>query len=408
MKKIMNALFAAGVLASPLAMATNGDEMMAVGSQSSALGGTGVANFIGAESAWANPAMLGKSVGAEITGGLSLFKPEVTNTGMPGGPALGSSANVNYIPDVSYSRRISDKLTYGIAMAGIAGMGVDYKNDPPATHLKAKTSLSILRILPTIAYNDSVYGIGFSPILQYGSLILTYNNGQPYNAAEKKDTSAGVGYSLGGYYNVSSALTVAAVYQSKISAKYGTQISGASIGFGLCQPAGGGCTGAAPFGDDLNQPAEIKAGVAYTVSSITVAADYKSIQWGNAAGYKDFAWKNQSVTSIGAKYAGTGYWLGAGYNHAKDPIGTLPAASGTNAEYRNAAINIFNNMFFPAIVKNSYSLGGGYDLSKVLAVEGAWVYSPEVNKVVDVANFGGTNTSTHSQSSYLLSLRYKF
>jgi hypothetical protein len=58
--RIFVAMSVAGLLSSPLAYATNGDHMMAVGSQSSALGGTGVAHFVGAESAFANPAMLGK------------------------------------------------------------------------------------------------------------------------------------------------------------------------------------------------------------------------------------------------------------------------------------------------------------------------------------------------------------
>jgi long-chain fatty acid transport protein len=411
MKKqgIALSVLAVSGLLSPLAYATNGDEMMAVGSQSTALGGTGVANFIGAESLWANPAMLGKSKGAEVTGGVNLFKPKVTNTGMPGGVAEDSTANTSYIPDLSYSRRISDSLTYGVAMAGIAGMGVDYTGATPATHIKAKSNLSILRVVLDIAYNKDNYGVGFAPIFQSGSLMLRYNTAVAYNNAEQSNSSTGFGYALGGYYNAAPAVTVAAAYQSKISAKYGTQISGAGNGFGLCQPAGGGCTGAAPFGDNLDQPAQMKLGVAYAVAdSVTLTADYKLIQWGSAAGYKDFNWKDQNILAIGAKYAGSGYWLGLGYNHANDPIGELPASSGAAAEYRNAAINFFNNMFFPAIVTNSYTFGGGYDFSKAFAVEAAAVITPEVKKTVAVANFGGTNTTTHSQSSYSVSLRYKF
>lgn len=411
MKKqgIALSMLAVSGLLSPLAYATNGDEMMAVGSQSTALGGSGVAHFIGAESLWANPAMLGKSKGSEVTGGVNLFKPKVTNTGMPGGAAADSTANTSYIPDLSYSSRVSDSLTYGVAMAGIAGMGVDYTGATPATHIKAKSNLSILRVVLDIAYNKDNYGLGFAPIFQSGSLMLTYNNGAAYNAGEQSSSSTGFGYALGGYYNAAPAVTVAAAYQSKISAKYGTQISGAGNGFGLCQPAGGGCTGAAPFGDNLDQPAQMKLGVAYAVAdSVTLTADYKLIQWGSAAGYKDFNWKDQNILAIGAKYAGSGYWLGLGYNHANDPIGELPASSGAAAEYRNAAINFFNNMFFPAIVTNSYTFGGGYDFSKAFAVEAAAVITPEVKKTVAVANFGGTNTTTHSQSSYSVSLRYKF
>ena len=390
MNKIVVSLLSAGVMASPFAHATNGDSMMSVGSQNTALGGSGVANFVGADSTFANPAMLAKSKGQEVTGSIVLFMPKVTNTGMPGGTAADSSANTNYIPDISYSSRIDDNLTYGIAMAGIAGMGVDYSGAPLNTHVKAKSALSILRVVPTIAYNDTDYGVGFSPVLQYGSLMLSYNS---YNAAEKADADTGYGYSLGGYFNATPEVTIAASYQSEIAAKYGTQISGAGKGFN--PPAA--------FGDDLTQPAEIKVGVAYSMSNITMTADYKQIQWGSAAGYKDFNWKNQTVVAVGGKYAADGYWLGLGYNYADDPI-VETSASAANGDL----IDLFNNMFFPAIVKSSFTFGGGYDISKSLAVEGAAVITPKVTKTVAVAGFGGTNTTTHSQQSYSVSLRYKY
>lgn len=401
-KKLVVAMFAAGMVASPLANATNGDEMMAVGSQSTALGGTGVAHFMGAESVWANPAMLGKSKGAEVTGGVVIFTPKVSNTGVPAlsGVTAESKAATSYIPDVSYSSRISDSLTYGIAVAGIAGMGVDYQTSP-ATHIYAKSALSILRVLPTITYNTQDYAVGFSPVFQSGSLRLSYDaSGMGMgniNPTGTSDSSSGFGYSLGGYFNASSALTLAASYQSEIAAKYGTQISNAGVGFGL--------TGASAFGDDLNQPAEMKAGIAYAMSdSVTLTVDYKQIQWGSAKGYKDFNWKDQTIVAVGAKYAANGYWLGLGYNSGNDPIENLAAGV-----YRQECINFFNNMFFPAVVTNSYTFGGGYELSKSLVLEASAVITPEVTKVTPVTSFfAGNNTTKHSQQSYSASLRYKF
>ncbi len=407
LKQIVVSLLSAGILSSTLAYATNGDEMMGVGSQSTALGGTGVANFMGAESLWANPAMLGKAKGVEVTGGVNLFKPKVANTGMAGGAAGNSTADTSYIPDVSYARRLNDNLTYGVAMAGIAGMGVDYTGATPTLGLiKAKSALSILRVVVDVAYNKDNYGLGFAPIFQYGSLMLSYNNfngtsGGPYNAAQSKDSSTGFGFALGGYYNATPAMTVAAAYQSKINAKYGTQISGAGAGFGLMTGGFG-----APFGDDLNQPAQMKLGVAYAAGgNLTLTADYKLIQWSSAAGYKDFNWKDQNILALGAKYAANGYWLGLGYNHANDPIGELQ-----DNTYRNAAINVFNNMFFPAIVTNSYTFGGGFDLSKSLALEGAVVVTPEVKKAVAISSLGAapSNSTTHSQQAFQVSMRYKF
>lgn len=404
-QKIAATILVTTGLMSPLAYATNGDEMMAVGSQSTALGGSGVAHFMGAESVWANPAMLGKAKGSEFVGGLVSFTPKVANTGMMG-TSSDSSASTSYIPDLSYASRVDDSMTYGLSLAGIAGMGVDYTGANAATHMRAKSALSIMRIVMTMAYNKDNFGVGFSPIYQTGSLMLSYTNtGGAYNAAQSKNSSSSFGFTMGGYFDVSPEFTVAGAYQSKFAAKYGTQISGAGTGFGL--------TGAQAFGDNLDQPAQIKLGVAYTMAkSVTVTADYKSIKWGSAAGYKDFNWKDQTVIALGVKYAADGYWLGMGYNKADNPIGQM---SGT--VYREAAINMFNNMFFPAVVTNSYTFGGGYNLSKTMTLEGSAVITPKVTVVSDVSAVAiangapagtYTNTTTHSQSSYSVSLRYKF
>ncbi len=404
--KIAASLLIAGGLASPLVFAaTNGDEMMSVGAQNSALGGTGVANFTGAESAFANPAMLGKSKGMEVTGGITLFKPDVTNTGVaPGGTGTpaSSSANSYYIPDISFSSRINDNLTWGVGMAGIAGMGVDYTGAPPASFMKAKTSLSILKVVPTIAYNQDNFGLGFSPVLQYGSLSISYAGaGGAVNPGNSASTNTGFGFALGGYYNVNPALTLAAAYNSAISMTYGTQLSTAGQGFGQT------------FGNKLAQPAEIKVGVAYTfVGNFTLTADYKRIQWGSADGYKDFGWKNQNVIAVGGKYAGEGYWLGLGYNKADNPIAPYAAGATTAAGNNGGIVNLFNNLMFPAIVTNSYTLGGGYSISKNLDIDAAAVFSPKVTATVDVSGAtgvpGSLNTTTHSQQSYEVSLRYRF
>lgn len=401
-------LLAASLFTSAAAFATNGDTMMAVGSQNTALGGTGVAHFVGAESTFANPALLGQSTGREINGGLVIFRPAVDNTGFTQTTPAGSSATTNYIPDVSYSSRISDNLSYGIAMAGIAGMGVNYTG-ASAFYVKAKTTLSILKIVPTIAYNRDNYGIGFSPVLQYGSLAISYDTtgnpgGGPRNPAHNANTNTGLGYSLGGYYNALPELTLAAAYNAAIKMRYGTQLSAAGVGFGQV------------FADKLDQPAEVKAGVSYKLAnSYTLTADYRLIQWGSAAGYREFGWKDQNVVAVGGKYAGEGYWLGIGYNHANNPISVFAngvPANATNGQ--NGVGNMFNNLMFPAIVKSSYTIGGGYSLSKSLDLDASLVFSPKVTSRVDISDSRGMvpnslfNTTTHSQQSYSASLRYKF
>lgn len=394
LKKIVLSMFAAGVMVSPLAHATNGDAMMAVGSENAALGGTGVAHFVGAESTFANPAMLAKSKGMEVNGGIVYFKPTVTNDGMGTVPYTSSTA-ASVIPDISFSNRISDNLSYGVAMAGIAGMGVNYTGASAAL-VSAKTTMSILKIVPTIAYNKDNYGLGFSPVIQYGSLAISYNNGNNVNPAHNASTDSNIGYSLGGYVNPSQALTLAAAYNSAIAASYGNQLSVAGMYFGQ------------RFADKLDQPAEIKAGVSYaTENNFTFTGDYRLIKWASANGYKEFGWNDQTVIALGAKYAGEGYWVGAGYNNAKNPIGVFANGTTTPAGNNGNIVNMFNNLMFPAVIKDSYTFGGGYTLNKNLDMAGSVVISPKVTTSVPSVT-PTANTTTHSQQSLSLSLRYKF
>lgn len=400
MKKLVVSIV--GVMVSTLAHATNGDTMMSVGSENTALGGTGVAHFVGAESTFANPAMLGKSTGSELVGGMVLFDPNVKNDGL-GGQFATSSMRTSYIPDVSYASRINENLTYGLAMAGIAGMGVDYSGAPAASHFYAETELSILKVIPTIAYNNENYGLGFSPVLQYGSLDISYNAGVPVNGAQSKDSHTGYGYSLGGYYNATNALTLAASYNSKIKMNYGAQMSVAGAGFGQ------------RFADELDQPAEIKAGVSFVATDrVTLTADYRLIQWANTAGYGDFGWQNQTVIATGAKYSGDDYWLGAGFNHSDNPIGVFANGVLTPAGNNGGVVNLFNNMMFPGIIKNSYTFGGGYMLNKHYELAGSVMYAPKVTASVDVSDAARMppgslySTTTHSQQAFSISLRYKF
>jgi long-chain fatty acid transport protein len=277
--------------------------------------------------------------------------------------------------------------------------------------VKAKTDFSLLKVVPTVAYNKDKFGVGFSPIIQYGSLMLAYDTTTtpalpgrgPYNAAQNSSTHTNVGYSLGGYFDITPGLTIAAAYNSTIMMKYGTQLSGAGVGFGQV------------FKDELEQPAEMKAGIAYTFASrFTVTADYKLIQWADAAGYKQFGWEDQTVIAVGGKYAGERFWLGVGYNDANNPIKPYANAVLTPAGNNGGVVNMFNNLMFPAIVESSYTFGGGYAFNKDFGIEGAVVITPEVKATVDISDAVGMvpgslyNTTTHSQESYSVSLRYKF
>jgi long-chain fatty acid transport protein len=416
--KIILALAAAGFASG--AYATNGDNLIGLGAQSRALGGTGTAAFFGSENALTNPALLGKSKGTEFAIGGTLFMPDVKATTDVAG-ALGSAtsdADLSVIPEVSLSHRINDTLTFGMGMFGTAGMGVDYRGNDPDNALlfEGYTNLQLMKFVPSLTYNSGPFGVGLAAVIQYGALDINYITPSG-SVGDGTATDLGFGFNLGGYFDITPNLTVGLAYQSEIGMEYEHQITIAADGFGIGPNGLGTITS-----DKLNQPAEIRAGVAYTTGPWLLTADYKRVMWGEADGYKTFNWDDQDVFGLGAKYSGKGWWVGVGYNHGNDPIDVLPNAAFPTG-YSNQAINLFNNHFFPAVVEDHFTLGGGLALGEKTTLEMAVVYADKVKKTVDtgiisdyfsdgdIDGFPANATShtvDHSQLGVTISVRMNF
>ena len=392
------AIATAAMVSQPV-LATNGTNMIGLGAQSSAMGGTGVAAYYGAENVVINPGLIGKAQGTEFSFGGTLFMPTVKNDGSNPSASATSKADMNLIPSVSLVSRINNQLTFGIGMYGTSGMGVDYTGNagtPAQGTSEAQTNLQIMRFAPTLAFNQANFGIGASAIIQYGSLDINYDapGGDP-SFGHGMASDLGYGFSLGGYYDLNDNLTLAASYTSAIKMKYDGQISDAASPFGLT------------LSDELEQPAELKLGMAYDMGAMTYTADYKQIAWGSATGYKDFGWEDQNVFAIGAKYTARNYWAGLGLNHGNNPIKEQsPTSAGGYSK------NMFNNVFFPATVETHITFGGGYSLTKNVSLDAAIVYAPEAKTSVRVWDETNsmelTNTTKHSQMGYTISARYNF
>lgn len=416
--KLALAITASAMISQPV-LATNGDHLIGLGAQSRALGGTGTAAFFGSENALTNPALIGKSQGTEFAIGGTLFKPSVKATSdvsNPGTPSSKTSANdTNIIPEVSLSTRINDNWTFGVGIFGSAGMGVDYRDN--ANLFDGYSNLQLMKFAPTLAYNSERFGLGFAPVIQYGALDINYKGrdqgGNAQNVGNGMSTDLGFGFNLGGYFDITQNLTLGLAYQSAIDMKYKDQITNAACGFGVGKT---GCAANNPnqtntiTTDHLEQPAEIKVGLAYTLNNWLFTADAKQIRWGDAKGYKDFNWKDQNVFGAGVKYSGNRYWVGLGYNFGEDPI-----KKKSDVSYANQAVNMFNNHFFPGIVEQHFTFGGGYAVTQNMTVEGAVVYAPEVSKTINTGFISQqpqanatTHKVTHSQMGYTLSLRMNF
>ena len=430
-KTIKLAVVAALALGATSAFATNGDNLIALGAKARGMGGTGIGIGHGAESGLANPAMIKES---EVTFGGTYFTPDVkfnnasvtpdpTNptTTMNGGLAqFQSAADQSVIPEVAVSIKVNDNFTWGVGMYGVAGMGTDYRNDlavysngpgqypSPSGNQNAyqgtlsgtnqlSTNLQLMRFaVPLAFHSDSGLSFAVSPILQYGSLEISYNNGSYFMAPQVDPATGavayspvnvrtgsgysqdfGFGYQLGLAYEMN-GLTIGAQYTSAIDMEYKDQISLASRHFGL--------NGGLGLSDHLEQPADYGVGVSYKFGENTIALDYKRIKWGSAKGYKDFKWDDQNVYAIGYEYDAKTWAFRLGYNYAKSPIKEQAAANMNQpGQYDGAVINYFNMAGFPAVVESHYTIGGTYKVSEAIGVDVAYTYAPEVTTSMDTS-----------------------
>jgi long-chain fatty acid transport protein len=179
--------------------------------------------------------------------------------------------------------------------------------------------------------------------------------------------------------------------------------------------AGASMSGPGGFADagkisviNFQMPASTAVGLAWQAGpKLMVAADVKRIGWSSVmkgfsmrydsatmGGNVNFTmpqnWKDQTVVALGGAYQLDEAWtLRAGYNHASNPI-------------PDGAVN----PLFPAIVKDHYTAGFGYKVSKAVSVDAAISHAPTVT----VVNTSGQMplTISHGQTNYQMMLSYRY
>jgi len=399
----MKKIILLSALTSSVLLATNGDLMLSHGAKSTGMGGVGIAVSHGAESAYANPAMLKDIKASEFDASLTLFMPDVKfkNDMDPNNVSNKSDADQSILPELSYVHRNSDNVVWGVALGGTAGMGVDQVGKNSGA-FNMKTELQVAKIGVPVAYTTGALTIAVEPVLQYSTLQINYQTGAGASS-NPKSSSTGFGVNVGTAYEVGD-LTLGALYQSKIEAEYADNISSAMDAFGVTTVTSG---------DRLDQPAEYGVGFGYKFGNSTFGVDAKRVEWSKAQGYREFGWEDQNIYSVGYQYKVPTWAIRAGYNHAKSPIKELDASV-----YPNAAINFFNLAGFPAIVETHYTIGGDYAINENMDLSIAAVYSPEATEryaidTMAAALTGGAVTSAnaevkHSQKAITLGISYRY
>lgn len=429
MKNKILAVIAASITATSYnAVATNGDSLIGLGAISRAMGGTGVAHFAGAESALKNPALLSQQKGIEVMFGGTFFAPDVTVTknGSPEDLTANSDADKNMIPEVAIAHQLGDGWVVGVGMFGSAGMGTDWRDSAPMEDPSTgkvglygmRSNLLLLKFAVPFAYSQDNWSIGIAPVLQYGALDLAFTTSNTdqfgnLNTPPTKQIGQGSSYDFGMGFDLGfsfaipkSGITLGLIYESAIDMTYDHQISNSAAAFGYGQP--GALTN---FTDDLQQPAHIAAGIDWHNDMMSVTLDVKNIMWGDAKGYEDFGWENQTVYALGAEYLLDKLALRFGYNYAKNPIknntDTTPVFTGgpTNGD----VLNTFNHVMFPAITEQHLTAGFGYAFSKNVALDMALTYATSPNVKVSAQSTAlGELTITNDQLAITAGIKYSF
>lgn len=365
MNKIVASLLAAGVMASPLAHATNGYFSHGYGMKAKGMAGVGIALPQDSLAAATNPAGI-VMVGNRMDVGVDWFKPnrntELTSaTGPMAGTYSGNGDSSFFIPEFGYNKSIDADSAFGVAVYGNGGMNTKYTTlnaatspyGPPPAGLNLGSGdlgvdLSQLFIAPT-------YAMKLNPNNAVGvSLNLAY---QRFKAEGLQnfgimnpgyDSSTGWGVRIGWTGQVTPAVSLGATYQTK------TKMGKFDKYKGLFAEQGG-----------FDIPANYGVGVAFKLNdATTLAADIQTIQYSGVKSIANpasntaplgadngsgFGWKDMTVLKLGASHKyDENLEVRAGFSTGQQPIPDTET---------------FFNILAPGVVQNHLTLGATWTLA---------------------------------------------
>lgn len=302
-------LFTAMLGASGITCATNGDQMLGVTATQWGMGGAVVAAPQDAGTILTNPAGLATLEMTEFRSdmGFGFLNPPRKANGYT------SDSDLYLMPAGALAFRVNDKLTLGMGMAGLSGMGVDFADIAPlAGNQVVVTTKQFYKIAPGFGYkvNDKL-NIGAALNIDYQSLAMYNNNFQlPQNQV------FGFGATLGMTYQLTDTLRLGASYISEqdMDAFEWNTINGR-------------------FEMTMNAPQTLQVGLAFMPNpGLLVEFDIKQIQFSEVLDKvtlktpggdqtMNFGWSDQTVYALGIqKRVSDKMTVRAGYNYGASPI----------------------------------------------------------------------------------------
>jgi long-chain fatty acid transport protein len=452
MNKLVVSMFAAGVMASPLAQATNGMLMEGYGPISTGMGGASMAFDNGAAAMANNPATLGlmEDGTSRLDVAVGGLHPSVTSK-MAGMPDANSGGKSYFMPAGGWVKK-DGALAYGIGVFAQGGMGTEYTaNDwvGAGSRKPSRSEVGVGNLIVPLSYNvtpdlniagslDFVWGgmdlqmamlgTDMGAMMGAGNLTIVapaptmailggfmggagnvgYFNFTDGSSFSGKANSTGFAGKLGMTYKVNPQLTVGATYHSKTSLG-DMKASGAKVEL----IAAGGVPAGTMTGDvsivNFQFPETYGIGMAMQASdNLMVAVDYKRIGWAKVM-------KNFRMTFNTLDFGGVSMDMTMPQNWVDQDVFNIGLAYRTSPELTlRAGANLANNPvpdstvnpLFPAIVKDHFTVGAGYTLSKASEVNASLVYVPKVTVTAPAAS--GGYSIDHSQLNWQLMYSHSF
>ncbi len=297
-------------LGSATVSATNGDQMLGVSATQWGMAGAVTAAPQDASTVLTNPAGLATLDMQEFRSdmGFGFLNPPRSANGNE------SDSDLYMMPSGAIAFRVSDRLTAGMGMAGLSGMGVDFADVTPMPGNQAVvTTKQFYKIAPGFAYqvNDAL-SLGVALNIDYQSLAMYNSSFQlPQNQV------FGFGATIGAIYKINPALQLGFSYTSEQN-----------------MDAFKWNTNAGEYEMTMNAPEQYSLGLAWTPSdTLLIEMDVKQIMFSDVLDKVDlktpggtqtmgFGWDDQTVYAIALqKQVSEKTTLRFGYNYGASPIG---------------------------------------------------------------------------------------
>jgi long-chain fatty acid transport protein len=387
-KKLTAGLAVTLAAIAPHAVATNGDHMVGLSAIQNGMAGAVVAAPQEATTVLVNPAGMAELDIQDVRFdlGVGFFNPPRRINGYD------SDSDMYMMPTGAVAFRVNDRLTLGMGLGGISGMGVDFPDTMAAPgNQSLVTTKQFFKVSPGFAYRVSdKLSVGATINLNYQSLALS-----GFSPAGRFDLPQnqvfGWGVTAGLIWKINPALQLGAAWSSKQNmSEFEWNTSAGKITM------------------DMDAPQHFTVGLAWKpMPGLLIEGDIKRINYsdvmgtvafGRPAGYAGavpaampFGWSDQTIYALGIqKDIGDKMQVRAGFNYGKSPIGP---------EDVNA------NLGSLAVVEKHLSLGVSRKFSKKVTGSISYIHAFK-NSVT--SNVGAANTIELKQNLVNMQVSYQF